>query len=136
MIDATPWANRPHPGPRAPTVTLTDEDRAYLEALLRTGRTEWRVARRAQGLLLMAEGVPEVDVARLVGVAERTVRKWYDRFGGAAPLARLTDAPRSGRPVSLFRRPTAPESSLRPANRRPTSGIRSRTGRTATSPST
>lgn len=73
--------------------------------MLRCGTTELRVARRAQALLLMAEGVGLGDIARLVGVNLRTVEEWRSRFQKAAdPLAALADAPRSGRPPSLSRR--------------------------------
>jgi len=99
---------------------LTTEQRARCEALLRCGTTEQRTARRAQAVLLLADGVCAPDVARLVGVHVRTVEDWRHRFrNDPDPLAFLSDAPRSGRRPSLFlpRTPTARASSPRRAAR-------------------
>ena len=82
---------------------LSPEARSELEAVLRTGTAELRVARRAQALLLLADDVPQSRVAQLVGVDERTVRKWRARFDRPDPLTRLADAPRPGRPRSFVR---------------------------------
>jgi transposase len=73
-----------------------------VEAALRAGTTEVRIARRAQALLLMADGVSTYDTAKLIGVHVRTVFEWRERFRTAEdPSAKLADAPRSGRPPSL-----------------------------------
>ena len=120
MIDATPWAKRRHRGPATVPLAITPEQRAALEATLRRATTEQRVARRAQAVLLLAEGVPAPDLARLLGVHERTVLKWKRRFAGVDPMTKLADAPRAGRPPSLFRAPIVPRSSPKPAARRPT----------------
>ena len=116
MIDSTPWVNRPHPGPRAERLALTPKQREAVEALLRAGTTEVRVARRAQALLLMADGAGPGDIAMLVGVHLRTVTGWRVCFKQAPdPVAMLADAPRSGRPPSLSPRPMQPGSSRRDA---------------------
>ena len=121
MIDSARWVDRPHPGPRAERLALTPEQREEVEALLRKGTTDLRVARRAQALLLMADGVGAGDIAGLVGVHERTVFDWRSHFKKAAnPLDALTDAPRSGRPPSLSRRPMQPRSSPTRVNLRVT----------------
>jgi hypothetical protein len=108
MIDATPWADRPHRGPRAEALVLRAEDREAIEAIVRLPSTEQRVAKRGQAVLLLAEGVAVTDVAMLVGVNDRTVRKWKNRFGCESPVDKLADDPRSGRPTSLSRRPMQP----------------------------
>lgn len=119
MIDSTPWVDRPHPGPRAERLALTPEQRKAVESLLRSGTTELRVARRAQALLLMADGVGAGDIARLVGVHERTVFDWRRQLKKAAnPLDELTDAPRSGRPPSLSPKPMPRRSSPKPVDLR------------------
>jgi hypothetical protein len=121
MIDSTPWVNRPHPGRRTVALPLRPAHRAQLEATLRRTTTEQRVARRAQGLLLLADGVAAPDVAQLVGVHERTVEAWRKRFRDADdPIPLLADAHRAGRPPSLFRTPTSRASSPRPAALPPT----------------
>lgn len=120
MIDPTPWAHRSHPGPRAVPLKLSPEQRAQFEAALRPATAEKRTVLRAQAALLMADGVATSDVAMLIGANVRTVAKWRVRFSCADPVAKLADAPRSGRPVSLFRTPTAPESRRKRAGRRVT----------------
>lgn len=103
MIDSSTWALRPHPGRKTVPLVLTTEQRARCEALLRCGTTEQRTARRAQAVLLLADGVCAPDVARLVGVHVRTVEDWRHRIRtDHDPLAFLTDAPRTGRRASLF----------------------------------
>src|SRR5262245_37172452 len=107
VIDAEPWVARAHPGPRARRFPLAPEQRERVERAIRPAKTEARVLKRAEALLLMAEGVGSGDVARLLGVHVRTVFRWKARFAEADdPVARLEDAPRSGRPISLFRTPT------------------------------
>jgi len=108
MIDATPWANRPHRGPREESLVLRPEDRERIEAIVRLPTTQQRVAKRGQAVLLMADSVAIADVAMLVGANERTVRKWKKRFSAASPVDKLADDPRSGRPPSLSRRQTQP----------------------------
>ena len=102
MIDSGPWLARARPGPPTKPLELTPEQRARVEATLRVGKTEVRVARRAQALLLMADGVSAYDTAKLIGVHVRTVFEWRERFRTAEdPSAKLADAPRSGRPRAL-----------------------------------
>ena len=101
MLDSAPWANRWHPGPHAVPLPLSAHQRADIEAALRPEKAERRVVRRGQAALLMADGVPTVDIAKLLGVHQRTVEKWRKRFLCADPVAKLADAPRTGRPRSL-----------------------------------
>ena len=83
------------------------EDRAAVEAAICPAKAEQRIVRRGQAVLLMASGVSVRDTARAVGVNARTVGRWRRRFAEADdPVARLADAPRSGRPPSLSRTPT------------------------------
>ena len=104
MIDSSVYVGRPHPGRKTVPLPLRPAQRARCEALLQCGTTERRVAQRAQGLLLLADGVPVPNLAHVLGVDERTVFKWKRRFAVADPTTRLTDAHRTGRPPSLFRR--------------------------------
>jgi hypothetical protein len=113
MLDAKHWAHRSHPGPRAVLLELSSEQRADLEMAMRPDKAEVRVVRRAQAALLMADDVATVDIAKLVGVHPRTVEKWRVRFRTADPVERIADAPRSGRPRALSRKPTALESKPR-----------------------
>src|SRR4051812_9912441 len=107
MIDPTPWARRPHPGPRAVPLALSPDQRVDLEAAMRPEKAERRIVTRAQAALLLADGVPTSDVAKILGVHLRTVEKWRVRFSCADPVKKLADAPRSGRPRTLSRTPTS-----------------------------
>ena len=110
MIDSGPWVARARPGPPAKPLLLTPAQRATVEAAIRAGKTEVRIARRAQALLLMADGVSANDTAMLVGVHIRTVFEWRERFRDTEdPASKLADAPRSGRPRSLSRKSTPRE---------------------------
>ena len=120
MIDSTPWANRPHGGGRTVPLALTLEERAELEQLLRLGKVERRIANRAQAALLLADGVTGHDVATLLGVNDATIDGWRARFRGGNVIAKLADAPRSGRPRSLSRTRIERESSPKRAASRAT----------------
>jgi hypothetical protein len=82
---------------RAAEVALTDEDRGTLAAWLAAGKTERRMAFRAQVILAVAEGLSNAAVAGQLGTRPATVSKWRGRFSQAG-LSGLTDAPRSGKP--------------------------------------
>jgi transposase len=55
------------------------------------------VAQRARIVLLAAQGLPNAEIARRVGVSAPTVLAWRNRYQGGG-IAVLEDAPRSGRP--------------------------------------
>ncbi|MFT3763962.1 MAG: helix-turn-helix domain-containing protein [Minicystis sp.] len=107
MIDSSPWANRPHRGRPTVPLKLTPEQRMDIEAAIRPEKAERRIVVRGQALLFMADGVPASDIAMVLGVHERTVFKWRQRFECDHPETKLADAPRPGRPPSLSRPPTA-----------------------------
>ena len=100
-----------------------------IEAALRPDTVERRVFQRAQALLLMADGVPATDIAKLLGVHLRTVFRWKTRFQCEHPEEKLADAPRPGRPPSLSRKPTVPRFSRRRVVHRVTPACRSPSGR-------
>lgn len=103
MISYAALAHRPHGGRPTVPLVLSTEDRAKAEAALRPATAEQRIVRRATALLMMADGVPGTDIARVVGVHIRTVQEWRQRFDAEHPADKLVDAPRSGRPPSLSR---------------------------------
>jgi len=121
MIDATPWVDRPHPGPRAEVLPLTRAQRSAIEAAIRPAKAEKRIVLRGEAVLLMAQGVGPNDVARILGVHPRTAWEWKKRFVGAEDMvAKLADAPRSGRPATLSRAPMRRGSRLKPVGCRAT----------------
>ena len=117
MIDYGPLVDRAHPGRRTVPLALAPEERTRVEAALRPATAEQRIVKRAQALLMAADGVPGADIARALGVNERTVRRWRERFSCPQPSDKLADAPRSGRPPSLSRTSPLRRSSPKRAGR-------------------
>ena len=77
-------------------VVLTFEERASLGQQLRSRTVSLGLARRCRALLGVAEGLPLVEVARLVDLTEKHVRKWVRRFLDDR-LQGLRDRPGRGR---------------------------------------
>ena len=88
---------------RAAEVTLTGDQRTTLRSWLAAGKTEWRLAFRAQIILALADGLTNKEAAGRLATRPATVSKWRGRFARHG-LAGVADAPRSGKPV----RPAAP----------------------------
>ena len=103
MIDYAALVGRAHGGRPTVPLDLSAEERASVEAAMRPAKAEQRLVRRAQAVLMMADGVAGTDIARLLGVRERTVERWRRRFDCENPSEKLADDPRSGRPPSLSR---------------------------------
>lgn len=80
-----------------PFLALTDQERQVLEGYCRKGTTEHRLVQRAEVILAVAAGNAYRAVAREVGQARNTVRKWSRRFATDRP-AGVQDRPRAGRP--------------------------------------
>lgn len=77
-------------------VVLSAEERRVLTVRARSGRAAHRDVLRARIVLAAAEGTPNAEIARVLGLCDDTVRKWRARFC-AARLAGLKDRPRPGR---------------------------------------
>ena len=77
-------------------VVLTPEEQDQLLRYLRCPSTSLGLARRCRAILEVAEGTPLVAVARLVGLTEKHVRKWVQRFLQSR-IAGLHDRPGRGR---------------------------------------
>src|SRR5215467_16440 len=82
---------------RAAEVALTDEQRTSLRGWLGAGKTERRMAFRAEVILAITEGLSNKAVAERVGTRPATVSKWRGRFAQEG-LSGLRDAARSGKP--------------------------------------
>lgn len=84
-------------------VTVSEQDRQFLETLVRTRTAPQRLVERALIILLGAEGVGIGETARRLGIWNKTVRfwrrRWMARQSVAEVAARLADEPRSGRPA-------------------------------------
>ena len=65
-------------------ITLREDERSELERLAR-GRKVWRgLSDRAHIVLLVAEGLTNVQIGTVLGVTDQTARKWRNRFAGAS----------------------------------------------------
>lgn len=80
-----------------PHLTLTADDQAALEQLVKSGTQSARVYKRAQGLLLLNQGKTLTAVAAQLGITYETVAQWRDNYKTTG-LNCLNDAPRTGRP--------------------------------------
>lgn len=88
------------PGPKAPEIRLTVEQRQELEHMVRARTTEQQLAQRARVILLAADGMSTAGIGREVHLVADGVRRWRSRWLERAQqsvLERLTDAPKSGR---------------------------------------
>jgi len=77
-------------------IAIDDHTRATLAGWLRKQQTPVGIAKRAQAMLLLADGQTFAATARQVGLRERHVRKWALRFV-AQGLEGLSDKKRPGR---------------------------------------
>jgi transposase len=68
--------------------------------LTRSSTVEAGVSQRARIVLLAAEGVPNAEIGRRVGVSRPTVIGWRNRYA-AGGIAALADLDRPGRPVTV-----------------------------------
>ncbi len=97
------------PGPKAPEIVISKDERSELQGLLRAGRTEQRLVLRARIVLLAAAGLPTEAIARRLAIDADTVREWRARWRArqgspeveTSVIERLTDAPKSGRPARI-----------------------------------
>jgi transposase len=81
----------------APALRVSQEDREWLEALVRSGKTPQRVALRARLVLGAAEGRPNHALAKELEISRPTVLTWRQRYAEAGVAGLLKDAPRPGR---------------------------------------
>jgi putative transposase len=92
------------PGPKAPNLSLAEDERQELLALIRAHKTPHHCSFRAQIMLSLADGHNAREVARLLGTSRLTVRRgrphWLARHNGTV-RERLHDAPRPGPPATF-----------------------------------
>src|SRR5438132_2379155 len=80
-----------------PALRITSEERRELERRAQGEHVSRRVAQRARIVLLAADGVPNRQIAMLVGLNQNQVGMWRKRYA-AHGMAGLADRPRPGRP--------------------------------------
>jgi hypothetical protein len=89
------WADMPLVSPI--DISLTAEERAELERIIRSQTAPVRDAGRARIILALADNLNIGRVAADLHLTRDCVRKWAKRFERRR-IAGLVDAPRSGRP--------------------------------------
>ena len=92
------------PGPKPPTVPLSEAERQELLRLIRAHTTPQHYSFRAHIILLLADGHNAPEVARRLGTSRRTVRLWRRHWLARPrePVAeRLQDALRPGAPATF-----------------------------------
>ncbi len=77
---------------------FTPEEKRVIAKLSRSQTASARLVERAKILQLGSEGQSVPHIAEMLGLHEKTIRKWFKRFEQAG-LAGLEDAPRSGAPT-------------------------------------
>lgn len=82
-------------------IGVTPEDKVKLERLIRSGKTEQRVALRSRIVLAAAEGIPNNAIAEALGTSRPTVTDWRKRYA-AAGIAGLTNARPRGKPFMAW----------------------------------
>lgn len=82
-------------------VKLSEEDQEKLENIVRKGKSAARVIRKAQTLLLSAEGKQTDEIAALLKCAESSVYSTKRKYCQEGIEAALNEKPRSGRPQKL-----------------------------------
>lgn len=96
-------------GPKPTRIELSPTERSGLEQLVRRHTTPQQIALRARIVLACATEANNSQIARQEGLNVDTVRLWRTRWLACAPaslddlalLDRLSDAPRSGKPVRI-----------------------------------
>jgi transposase len=99
-------------GASAEPLLLRENEREELVGWSRSSSVRAGLAARARIVLLAADGTPNVEIARLVGVSRPTVNLWRSRYAERG-LAGLADEQRSGRKGSIDQRRVVAET-LRP----------------------
>jgi putative transposase len=92
------------PGPKAPQISLSQDERQELATLIRAHKTPQHVSFRAQLILKLADGHNTREVAHDFATSRLTVRRWRRHWLNRLKcpvLERLQDAPRPGTPATF-----------------------------------
>jgi transposase len=97
-------------------LTVTPEAKAALAGLVRSGKTEQRVALRARIILGAAQGKSHNALAKELGTSRPTVIDWRNRFAEGGVEALYQDRPRgrSFKPLARTQETEVVEKTLRP----------------------
>jgi transposase len=85
----------------APTITLGRDEHKKLMQLAKSRTTSVRLARRAQIVLLAAQGKRNEMIAQELGIGRVQVGRWRERYAEGGLAAIEQDLPRGGRPAKV-----------------------------------
>ena len=83
------------------SITISDEERAYLKSLIKTRTIQAQVVDRARMLLQKSEAKTDKAIADGLGVSVNTVRRCIDRYLNNGINLAIFDDERSGRPDEI-----------------------------------
>ena len=83
------------------SITISDEERAYLKSLIKTRTIQAQVVDRARMLLWKSEAKTDKAIADGLGVSVNTVRRCIDRYLNNGINLAIFDDERSGRPAEI-----------------------------------
>ncbi len=100
----------------SPALDITPADNAALARLVRSGKTEQRIALRARIILGAAEGKSTNALAKELGTSRPTIIDWRNRFAEGGVDALYQDRPRgrSFKPLPRTKETEVVEKTLRP----------------------
>ena len=85
---------------KASKIELSEDERGYLDRLVRRRKVARGDALRADIVLRASDGLNNCEIADVVGVTRQTVRTWRERFAKHR-LDGLDDEPRCGAPRKI-----------------------------------
>ena len=88
-------------GRKATTITLSDDDRSYLESLTRTRTIQAQTVSRARILLLKANGTRIDEIANKVDMNRKSVMLCINKYLDGGIENALFDAPGRGRNAEI-----------------------------------
>ena len=83
------------------TIHLTKRERSKLRGMLQKGTHPVRVVKRAQALLKSEEGLTDENISEQIGIGLSTVARLRERYCTSGVDGALSEAARSGRPVTF-----------------------------------
>ena len=83
------------------SITISDEERAYLKSLIKTRTIQAQVVDRARMLLQKSEAKTDKAIADGLGVSVNTVRRCIYRYLNNGINLAIFDDERSGRPAEI-----------------------------------
>ncbi|MBB5337511.1 helix-turn-helix domain-containing protein [Pectinatus brassicae] len=78
-------------------IILSDKEKSLLKKNISGQRVEKRMYLRSKIILLSAEGKECIEIAKMLGISEKTCRKWRNRFAKQR-MDGLNDLQRTGAP--------------------------------------